>query len=78
MRSAQEIATQLQPAILKLESLLVPLSHGGRDGHGTPLATEAVWRSRLLEQVRAANAALVWAHQQLTTTDPGTPGGNPS
>lgn len=67
MKSALQIARDLTPTITRLDALVTPLAHGGRDGHGTPIASQAELQQRLLAAVRDAQQALARAHRELTT-----------
>jgi ribosome-binding protein aMBF1 (putative translation factor) len=65
MKDSQRIARLLSRPIGHLDAMVVPLSEGGRDGHGHHIGSEADLLERLSEGIGEARAALDLAQNEL-------------
>lgn len=63
--SLVELAKRSAPPIANLNSILLPLAAGGRDGHGEDMSSERDLISRLEEAIPAARCALDAAERRL-------------
>jgi len=63
--STQSIARQVAGPVQKLDSMLVPLSHGFRDSNGIQVGDDAEIRARLVVALEGAREAIVWAQWTL-------------